>query len=143
MGTLVLIGLFLAAFWALQRNLQIRQQLARSAQAGEARLGALLQAIPDHLYAVDERQQVSSVSRGTPRRAPLPEAIEPLLIELLNQTDEGALRQKTWCELQTKRTFEVRLMPTGLGDNLAIARDDSEMKRNRDTLDRKSTSLND
>ncbi|WP_312397658.1 CHASE3 domain-containing protein [Stutzerimonas kunmingensis] len=133
-GTLVVIGLFLAAFWALQRNLQIRQQLARSAQDGEARLGALLQAIPDHLYAVDERQQVSSVSRGTPRRAPLPEAIEPLLIELLNQTDDGTLRQKTWCELQTQRTFEVRLMPTGLGDHLAIARDVSELQRNRDTL---------
>ncbi|WP_313524963.1 CHASE3 domain-containing protein [Stutzerimonas kunmingensis] len=133
-GTLVVIGLFLAAFWALQRNLQIRQQLARSAQAGEARLGALLQAIPDHLYAVDKRQQVSSISRGTPRRAPPPEAIEPLLIELLNQTDEGALRQKTWCELQTQRTFEVRLMPTGLGDHLAIARDVSELQRNRDSL---------
>jgi len=133
-GTLVVIGLFLAAFWVLQRNLQIRQQLARGAQAGEARLGALLQAIPDHLYAVDERQQVSSVSRGTPRRAPLPEAIEPLLIELLNQTDDGTLRQKTWCELQTQRTFEVRLMPTGLGDHLAIARDVSELQRNRDTL---------
>lgn len=133
-GTLVVIGLFLAAFWVLQRNLQIRQQLARGAQAGEARLGALLQAIPDHLYAVDERQQVSSISRGTPRRAPLPEAIEPLLIELLNQTDEGTLRQKTWCELQTQRTFEVRLMPTGLGDHLAIARDVSELQRNRDTL---------
>ncbi len=133
-GTLVVIGLFLAAFWALQRNLQIRQQLARSAQAGEARLGALLQAIPDHLYAVDERQQVSSISRGTPRRAPPPEAIEPLLIELLYQTDEGALRQKTWCELQTQRTFEVRLMPTGLGDHLAIARDVSELQRNRDSL---------
>jgi len=133
-GTLVVIGLFLAAFWALQRNLQIRQQLTRSAQAGEARLGALLQAIPDHLYAVDERQQVSSISRGTPRRAPPPEAIEPLLIELLNQTDEGALRQKTWCEVQTQRTFEVRLMPTGLGDHLAIARDVSELQRSRDSL---------
>ncbi|MEZ3186558.1 CHASE3 domain-containing protein [Pseudomonas sp. LM13] len=133
-GTLVVIGLFLAAFWALQRNLQIRQQLARSAQAGEARLGALLQAIPDHLYAVDKRQQVSSISRGTPRRAPPPEAIEPLLIELLYQTDEGALRQKTWCEVQTQRTFEVRLMPTGLGDHLAIARDVSELQRNRDSL---------
>lgn len=94
-GSLVVIGLFLAAFWAVQRNLQIRQQLARTAQAGEARLGALLQAIPDHLYAVDERQRVSSVSRGIPRRAPAPEAIEPLLIDLLGQTDDGTMRQKT------------------------------------------------
>ncbi|BFN26312.1 signal transduction histidine-protein kinase BarA [Pseudomonas sp. SCT] len=133
-GSLVVIGLFLAAFWAVQRNLQIRQQLARTAQAGEARLGALLQAIPDHLYAVDERQRVSSVSRGIPRRAPAPEAIEPLLIDLLGQTDDGTMRQKTWCELQTQRTFEVRLMPTGLGDYLAIARDVSELQRNRDTL---------
>ncbi|MCQ4297769.1 CHASE3 domain-containing protein [Pseudomonas stutzeri] len=134
-GSLVVVGLFIAAFWALQRNLQIRQQLARTAQAGEAHLGALLQAIPDHLYAIDERQQVSNVSRGTPGRAPAPEAIEPLLSDLLEHgDDDDALRQKTWCELQTQRTFEVRLMPTGLGDYLAIARDVSELQRSRDTL---------
>jgi PAS domain S-box-containing protein len=136
LGSLVVVGLFIAAFWALQRNLQIRQQLARSAHAGEARLGALLQAIPDHLYAVDKRQQVSNVSRGTPRRAPAPapEALEPLLSDLLRQGDSDALRQNTWCELQTQRTFEVRLVPTGLGDHLAIARDVSELQRSRDKL---------
>lgn len=135
-GSLVVVGLFLAAFWAVQRSLQIRQQLARTAQAGEARLGALLQAIPDHLYAVDERQRVSSISRGVSRRAlaPAAEVIEPLLIDLLAQTDDETMRQKTWCELQTQRTFEVRLMPTGLGDYLAIARDVSELQRSRDTL---------
>ena len=133
-GSLVVVGLFIAAFCALQRNLQIRQQLARTAQAGEARLGALLQAIPDHLYAIDKRQQVSNVSRGTPGRAPTPEALEPLLGDLLAGGDDDALRQRTWCEVQSQRIFEVRLMPTGLGDHLAIARDVSELQRSRDTL---------
>ena len=56
------------------------------------------------------------------RRGPAPEAIEPLLVELLQQADETHQpRQTTWCELQGRGTFEVRLVPTGLGDHLAIA----------------------
>ena len=133
-GSLVVVALFLIAFWAVHRNLRIRQQLAGAAQAGEARLGALLQAIPDYLYAVDHQQQVSSLAAGTARRAPPPAAIEPLLHDLLQQREDSGLRQTTWCELQTRRTFEVRLMPTGLGDHLAIARDISELQRSRDSL---------
>ncbi len=45
-GSLLVALLSLAAFWAVQRNLRIRQRLAEGAQAGEARLDALLQAIP-------------------------------------------------------------------------------------------------
>ncbi len=133
-GSLVVVALLLIAFWAVHRNLRIRQQLAGAAQAGEARLGALLQAIPDYLYAVDHRQQVSSLAAGTARRAPQPAAIEPLLHDLLQQHEDSGLRQNTWCEVQTRRTFEVRLMPTGLGDHLAIARDISELQRSRDNL---------
>lgn len=133
-GSLVVVALLLIAFWAVHRNLRIRQQLAGAAQAGEARLGALLQAIPDYLYAVDHRQQVSSLAAGTARRAPQPAAIEPLLHDLLQQHEDSGLRQNTWCEVQTRRTFEVRLMPTGLGDHLAIARDISELQRSRDSL---------
>ena len=48
-----MIGLFLAAFWVLQRNLQIRQQLARSAQAGEARVSlATGSCVPSLIEAV-------------------------------------------------------------------------------------------
>jgi len=111
-GTLLVVGLFLTAFWAVQRNLRIRHSLAQSARAGEARLGALLQAVPDHLYAIDQQRQVSSLTSETGQRAPAPEAIEPLLLDLLEHHDESGLRQKTWCEVQTQRTFEVRLMPT-------------------------------
>lgn len=96
-GSLVVVALLLIAFWAVHRNLRIRQQLAGAAQAGEARLGALLQAIPDYLYAVDHRQQISSLAAGTARRAPQPAAIEPLLHDLLQQHEDSGLRQNTWC----------------------------------------------
>ncbi|MFG3452173.1 ATP-binding protein [Stutzerimonas stutzeri] len=135
-GTLMVIALFLAAFWAIRRNLQIRQALTLKAQAGEARLAALLQAIPDDLYAIDDRRQVSSLSQANDTRGPAPEAIEPLLVELLQQADETHQpRQTTWCGLQGRGTFEVRLVPTGLGDHLAIARDVTELQRSRDTLE--------
>ena len=133
-GSLMVAALFLAAFWAVQRSLRIRQRLVRRAQAGEAHLGALLQAIPDPLYAVDAQRRVSVLSQGSAQGGPAPAVIEPLLVELLALREDGHLRQALWCELRTHRTFEVRLMPTGLGDHLAIARDVSELERSRDSL---------
>jgi PAS domain S-box-containing protein len=135
-GSLLVALLFLAAIWAIRRNLQIRQALAHKAQAGEARLGALLQAIPDDLYAVDSRRQVTALSHTNDTRGPAPVAIEPLLAELVEQANQAQQRsQTTWCELGQQRTFEVRLAPTGLGDHLAIARDITELQRSRDMLE--------
>lgn len=56
-GSLLVAILFLAAMWSVQRNLRLRQALAVKAQAGEARLGALLQAIPNNLYAIDDERR--------------------------------------------------------------------------------------
>ncbi|KJJ62371.1 histidine kinase [Pseudomonas sp. 10B238] len=135
-GSLLVAALSLAAFWAIRRNLQIRQALAIKAQAGEARLGALLQAIPDNLYAIDGQRRITALSQGSAVQAPAPEAIEPLLLGLLPHADNSLqLRQTTWCEVSRQRTFEVRLVPTGLGDHLAIARDVTELQRSRDTLE--------
>lgn len=135
-GGLLVALLFLASLWAIRRNLQIRQALAQQAQAGEARLGALLQAIPDTLYAVDNQRQVSALTHPSDSRGPAPAAIEPLLAELVQQADQAQRRsQTTWCELDHRRTFEVRLAPTGLGDHLAIARDITELQRSRDSLE--------
>lgn len=133
-GSLIVALLFLTALWAVQRNLRIRQQLALTAQAGEARLSALFQAIPDHLYRLDPQQRVTSLSQGA-RPGPTPEHIEPLLRDLLQQREaECPLRCTLWCEPQGRRILEVRLMPTGLDDHLAIARDVTELERNRDQL---------
>jgi len=135
-GSLLVAILFLAAMWSVQRNLRLRQALAVKAQAGEARLGALLQAIPDNLYAIDDERRVSALSQPSEGRGPSPGAIEPLLAGLLPQADDICkLRQTTWCEHEQQRTFEVRLAPTGLGDHLAIARDITELQRSRDTLE--------
>ncbi|MGM3386803.1 CHASE3 domain-containing protein [Stutzerimonas stutzeri] len=135
-GALLVAALFLAAMWAIRRNLRIRQALAVKAQAGEARLGALLQAIPDDLYALDRKRRVTALSATNGTRAPAPAAIEPLLVNLLDQADHSLeVRQTTWCEIDGQRTFEVRLAPTGLGDHLAIARDITELQRNRDILE--------
>jgi len=133
-GSLLVALLSLAAFWAVQRNLRIRQRLAEGAQAGEARLDALLQAIPDHLYAVDAHRRVTTLSQGAPHRGPPPDIIEPLLLDLAARHEDGQLRQTLWCEPQTRRIFEVRLMPTGAGEQLAIARDVSELEYSRDSL---------
>ena len=135
-GSLLVAALSLAAFWAIRRNLQIRHALAIKAQAGEARMGALLQAIPDNLYAIDGQRRITALSQGSAVQAPAPEAIEPLLLGLLPHSDNSLqLRQTTWCEVSRQRTFEVRLVPTGLGDHLAIARDVTELQRSRDTLE--------
>jgi len=141
-GSLLVALLFLAALWAIRRNLQIRQALAHKAQAGEARMGALLQAIPDNLYAIDNQRRMSALSQTSETRGPAPAAIEPVLTELVEQANHAQRRtQTTWCELEQRRTFEVRLVPTGLGDHLAIARDITELQRSRDTLEDQRTFL--
>ncbi|MCQ4313876.1 CHASE3 domain-containing protein [Pseudomonas stutzeri] len=133
-GGLIVFALFLAAFWAVRRNMQIRQRLTIQAQAGEAHLAALLQAIPDYLYAIDSRRQVTGLSHASSNRGPAPTAIEPLLLKLLEQTDDDEVQQTTWCEVDGHRTFEVRLVRTGFDDHLAIARDVTELQRSRDKL---------
>lgn len=135
-GSLTVTALFLAALWATRRNLQIRHALARKAQAGEARLNALLQAIPDNLYAIDRRRRVTALSLASDSRSPAPSAIEPLLLGLLQYADDALeLTRTTWCEVDGQRTFEVRLAPTGLGDHLAIARDVTALQRSHNTLE--------
>lgn len=135
-GSLMVAALFLIAMWAINRNLRIRQLLTAKAQAGEARLGALLQAIPDDLYAVDRQHRITALSNANDSRPLAPDAIEPLLVSLQEQTGNSLqLHQTTWCEVDRQRTFEVRLVPTGLGDHLAIARDVTELQHSRDTLE--------
>lgn len=134
-GSLMVAVLFIAAMWAISRNLRIRQAWAVKAQAGEARMKALLQAIPDNLYAIDKARHVTALSQPSDTRAPGASAIEPLLISLQQDDHSLPLHQTTWCEIGCQRTFEVRLVPTGLGDHLAIARDVSELQRSRDSLE--------
>lgn len=138
-GSLLVAILFLAAMWSVQRNLRLRQRLAIKAQAGEARLGALLQAIPDHLFAIDDQQQVTALSQPNDNRGPSLEAIEPLLVWLMAQADDTQVRHTIWCEISQRRIFEVRLVPTGFGEHLAIARDITELQRSRDTLEDQKT----
>jgi len=132
-GSLIVVVLFLTALWAVQRSLRIRQQLALTALAGEARLGALLEAIPDQLYTVNAQQRVSNLSPGA-HPGPSPDAIEPLLLDLLTQREDDQVRRSLWCEPVGRRILEVRLVPTGLGDHLAIARDVTELERSRESL---------
>ena len=133
LGSLIVGLLFLAALWAVQRSLKIRHQLAQTAQAGAARLGALLEAIPDQLYTVDDQQRVANLSMGT-TPGPMPDAIEPLLLDLLQHREDERACRTLWCELLDRRIFEVRVVPTGLGEHLAIARDVTELERSRESL---------
>lgn len=135
-GSLMVAVLFLGAIVATRRNLRSRQALTLKAQTGEARLGALLEAVPDHLYAIDQQRRVTALSQEHDVGAPAAGTIEPLLVDLLQHAEQSLeLRAMAWCEIDGQRTFEVRLAPTGLGDHLAIARDITELQRSRDTLE--------
>ncbi len=131
-GSLLVAVLFVAALWAIRRSLSIRQRLAIAAQAGEARLNALLQAVPDTLYEIDAQGRVRCLSQPGDSRTAVPSDIEPALAPHAQQATERE-RQGQWRDARGN-VFEVRVVPTGLGDHLAIARDITENQRNRDIL---------
>ncbi|TLX61912.1 histidine kinase [Stutzerimonas nosocomialis] len=131
-GSLLVMALFVAALWAIRRSLSIRQRLASAAQAGEARRDALLQAVPDTLYEIDANGQVRCLSLPGDSRTAVPRDIEQTLVPQAQQATERE-RQSQWRDARGN-VFEVRVVPTGLGDHLAIARDVTENQRNRDSL---------
>ncbi len=130
LGTVLVVLLFLAAFWAIQRNLLARLRHANEAQASAARLDALLRAVPDTLYELDHQGHVQLLSGDTgasPDDAS--SAIRKAMSDLPQDAITGnGLQQFNW-EAPSGRTYEIRLVPTGMGDHLAIARDVSEAKR--------------
>lgn len=128
-GTLLLIVLFLGAFWAIQRNLLARLRLAHEAQASAARLDALLQAVPDTLYERDQQGHARLLSSGVAdSQDDISPVIESAIDTQLEASPRDGLQQFNW-EAPSGRTYEIRLVPTGMGDHLAIARDISEAER--------------
>ena len=115
-GSLVVVALLLIAFWAVHRNLRIRQQLAGAAQAGEARLGRCCRPfrITSMRWTTDSRYPAWPRERLAGRPSPRPS--NPCCTTCSSST-KTAVCGRTRCEVQTRRTFEVRLMPTGLGDH--------------------------
>ncbi len=126
-GGLLVLTLLLLAFVSVVRSLTVRAQLAYAAQATAARLEALLTAIPDDLYEIDAQKNVRGLSQHDALEAPLTESIaQALITELPEAADETG--QFNW-ENGRGSTYEVRVVPTGMGDHLAIARDISEVLR--------------
>ncbi|WP_434457451.1 CHASE3 domain-containing protein [Stutzerimonas urumqiensis] len=133
LGGLVVALLMIGAFWAIRRNLIARHRLALLAQAGQARVDALLQAVPDSLYEIDRNGTIRPLSPASGERTAAPLAIEPVLRDMLSRDGSPRALTRDWCD-EDGHTFEIRLVPTGLDDHLAIARDVTEPQRNRQRL---------
>ena len=130
-GGLLVTLLFLAALWAIRRSLHARQALASQAQAGEARLRALLQAIPDLLYEIDADGTVRPLSR--PGDGDPPAALCAALRETRAATTGERVHTLQWADGAGSQ-YEIRRVPAGEGRHLAIARNVTAILRARRRL---------
>lgn len=130
LGSIFVVLLFLSAFWAVSRSNRARLQLVREAEAQAARLDALLKAVPDTLFEINARQKVRHLSlHETAQVTDDIAAIDTVLTKHLPANGTQATRQFHWSD-PDGNTFEVRIVPAGPENHLAIVRDVSESLRN-------------
>ncbi|QJQ94218.1 MULTISPECIES: ATP-binding protein [Halomonadaceae] len=132
LGALLIAVLFVAAFISINRNLHLRHSLMRDAEHREARLAALLQAVPDELYRIDPPYSVTRLDvEATPPS--VSEAFgQELLARLAATEDRTVLHTFLWHDGGSE--FEVRILPTSDGEYLAISRDVTDRLRSRRRL---------
>ncbi len=130
-GGLLLAVLFFAALLAISRSLRIRQRLASQAQAGEARLRALLQAIPDRLYEMAPERPPRQLTRRAAGAADAP--LEAVLQAAAREAQADLMHSLHWQDAE-QREFEIRVVPAGAGVHLAIVREVTETLRARRRL---------
>ncbi|WP_445157332.1 sensor histidine kinase [Halomonas sp. E14] len=117
-GIVFVVILFLAAFGALNRVLTIRRLLLERAEHREARLHALLHAMPDDLYVIDHDRRVLRLVGDMP----VSEAFVRELHEHLESSGtEELLHSFVWHDPYDAE-FEVRMLPTWDDEHLVIAR---------------------
>ena len=131
-GGLIVALLLLFAMWALARNQRLRRQLITEAWVSAQRQRALLQALPDTLYQISQTGVIEPIS--TPDRE-LREPPESLAGALLRGREKARLALHTM-EWQDERgnDYEIRLMPTGQEDHVAIVRNVTDAQRTRRRL---------
>jgi len=120
-GALLVLLLFLGAFWAITRNLEIRRRLARQAESGEARLRALVEAVPDPLYRIDPDGTATLLGAGAGAGAPDERALATAVASHLQPSATGALRGFEWHD-GLGRVHDVRVVATPGEDRLAVVR---------------------
>ncbi|MBD3895127.1 CHASE3 domain-containing protein [Halomonas sp. ML-15] len=138
-GALLAAGLLLAAFLSVSRNLRLRRGLALEAQHREARMEALLAAVPDELYRIVPGQGVSRLMHS--EQPPPP--IDPDFVEALSGRlgDEEDLLHSFMWHAPSGDEFEVRMLPTRDGEYLAVCRDVTDRLRSRRRLRDQQTFL--
>lgn len=131
-GGLIVVLLLLFAMWALARNQRLRRQLMSEAWVSAQRQRALLQALPDTLYQIGQSGTIEPIS--TPDRE-LREPPETLAEAMRRGRDKANLSLHTM-EWQDERgnDYEIRLMPTGQDDHVAIVRNVTDAQRTRRRL---------
>nr|WP_163503069.1 CHASE3 domain-containing protein [Halomonas socia] len=138
-GALLTGGLLLAAFMSVSRNLRLRRQLALEARQREARMAALLEAVPDELYRIVPGQGVSRLRQQDPAAPPVDAAFAEELLGRLGDDDEP-LHSFMW-RAASGDEFEVRMLPTRGGEYLAVCRDVTDRLRSRRRLRDQQTFL--
>ncbi|GHA87565.1 CHASE3 domain-containing protein [Cognatilysobacter bugurensis] len=139
-GGLTAIVLLLSALVAVNRNFALRARLTARAQAGEARQRAMLQAVPDTLWLVDEAGVMHALSSpGAGRATALPPALaDAVRAQAPSLPGNDELRTFNWNDTDGHE-YEVRLVRIPDEGALAIVRDVTEAMRNRrDILDRRA-----
>ncbi|WP_043526391.1 ATP-binding protein [Litchfieldella xinjiangensis] len=132
-GVATVILIFCAALWSVNRNLALRRKLAREAQQGEARVAALLRAVPDELFSIHPPDSVERLDRNA-KPAAVPAGLKgEFLSRLAADDDRDRLHSFVWHD-DHGNEFEVRMVPAGEATHLAIVRDVTERLRTRRRL---------
>ncbi|SDL69609.1 PAS domain S-box-containing protein [Franzmannia pantelleriensis] len=138
-GALLAGGLLLAAFLSVNRNLRLRRRLALEALHREARMEALLEAVPDELYRIVPGQGVSRLLHSQQPPSPVDAAFAEELAGRLG--DEQDLQHSFMWHADSGDEFEVRMLPTRDGEYLAVCRDVTDRLRSRRRLRDQQTFL--
>lgn len=133
-GSVVVLLLLVGTFVAMNRNLRSRQRLAAKARASEARMGALLLAVPDALFVIEEDDRLVPLSGSESLARTVPQGLSRRLREearVVRDHGNAVPKPFEWQEPDDGRTFEVRMAAAGHGTLLAIIRNITEAMRTR------------
>lgn len=126
LGGLLVALLAVAAYAAIRHVLTLRRRLLEEAEHREARLEALLEAVPDHLYRIAADRQMTRLGDD----GETPTALRQALLQRLDGPEGAVARHDfLWQDGVGGAAFEVRLLPTRDGEHLAIARDVTERRQ--------------
>ena len=126
LGALMVALLALAAYSTIRHALTLRRRLLEEAEHREARLEAILEAVPDDLYRITADRQVTRLGDD----GEVSPSLRETLLEHLG-TPQGVVGRHDflWHQADPPAAFEVRLLPTRDGEHLAIARDVTERRQ--------------